>query len=311
MVHLTALFSGVCFSIDAANQFHRGPLGYCCHIVSGVLLVYLVYSTYKECIRVKKIESWLPILNALVIIASVAVDSVVDYHNFPMTFLTIAVVIVALFYYIWLHLQFVRRYEQAIQAEQRIQIMVTQIQPHFLYNTIATFKALCRKDPEKAADVADKFGLYLRQNLDSLDVVGRIPFRRELEHTKLYADIEMARFENIRVEYEIADEDFTIPPLTLQPMVENAIRHGVRIREKGIVRIITRRSQGYHEIIIADNGVGFDVDTLTEEGTRHIGIRNVRERIESMCGGTLEIDSISGTGTTVTIRIPAQKEAVS
>ena len=304
VIHLTALFSGICFSIDAANRFHRGPLGYSCHVVSGILLFYLVCLTARGFGRVKEPETWIPVFNALLIVASVAFDSAADYRRCPVSFLTVAVASSSLFYYIWLHLHFVRRHEQALQAEQRIQIMMTQIQPHFLYNTIATFKALCRKDPEKAAEVADKFGAYLRQNLDSLGVTGRIPFRKGLEHTRLYADIEMVRFDNIRVEYDIGDDDFSVPPLIVQPMVENAIRHGVRIREEGIVRIATRRAPDCHEIVIEDNGIGFDPETAETAGGQHIGIRNVRERVESMCGGTLRVDSAIGTGTRVTICIP-------
>ena len=310
LIHLTALFSDVCFTISAANHFRRGPLGYSCHIVSGILLAVLLWATIREYSRVKRSEMMIPICNVLVIVAAVMLDSgILSNLDAPISFLTIAVVVCTLFYYIWLHLQFVREHEQALQAEQRIQIMMTQIQPHFLYNTIATFKALCRKDPEQAAEVADKFGAYLRQNLDSLGVTGRIPFRQELEHTKLYSDIEMVRFENIRVEYDVADADFTVPPLILQPMVENAIRHGVRIRDEGLVRVTARRGTNCHEIIVADNGTGFDPEGIESLEGSHIGIRNVRERVQTMCGGSVEIDSRPGEGTTVTIRIPEKQEA--
>ena len=159
--------------------------------------------------------------------------------------------------------------------------------------------------------MAEKFGDYLRQNLDSLGIVGGIPFRRELEHTKIYAEIEMVRFENIRVEYDIRDEDFMLPPLTLQPLVENAIRHGVRIREAGVVTVATRRVEGGHEITVRDNGTGFDVAEIDAADSSHIGIRNVRERIEGLCGGCLAVDSRIGAGTTVTITIPAREGGVS
>ncbi len=308
LVYMTALFCGVAFAIDTNNHFQRGPLGYCCHIVSALLLIYLVYLSIKKYNRDRKKEALIPILNALLIVVSVAADSIAGHRDYPITFLTISVVISSLFYYIWLHLQLVRRHEQALQAEQRIQIMMTQIKPHFLFNTIATFKALCRKDPDKAAEVADKFGIYLRQNLDSLGQTSLIPFRKELEHTRLYSDIEMVRFDNLRVEYDIGDDDFKLPYLTVQPMVENAIRHGVRIREVGIVRVITRHRSSCHEIMIDDNGVGFDVNALNLSGNRHIGINNVRERVESMCGGSFSIDSRPGIGTSVTIRIPLRGE---
>ena len=307
-VHLTALFCGICFSIDQNNIFRRGPLGYTCHIVSFILLAYLLYLTLWEFPVIHKSEGWIPVFNTALIIASVVTDSWGDYREWPVAFLTIAVVSSCVFYYIWLHLQFVRQHENALIAEQRIQIMMTQIQPHFLYNTLATIQALCEKDPKKASKLTGKFGKYLRQNLDSLNQARRIDFDTEMEHTLIYAEIEMVRFPNISLKTEIWDQDFTLPALTIQPMVENAIRHGVRIREQGEVKISTRRLPDCHEIIIADNGKGFDIAKLEESGGSHIGIQNVRERIEQICGGTLEIESRPDEGTTVTIRIPVREE---
>lgn len=306
LIHFTAVVSPVCFTITENNLFVRGPLGYTCHIVSGILLIYLVVLTFKV-FSSKRGETWIPVFNALLIIAAVIADSVVNFDDIPVTFLTIAIISSNLFYYIWLHQQFVREHEQDLMAEQRIRIMRTQIQPHFLYNTIATFKALAKKDPDRAAEVAEKFGAYLRENLDSLNVNGCIPFEKELEHTRTYAEIEMVRFDNIRVAYDLQDLDFGVPPLSLQPLVENAIRHGVRIREEGIVRVSTRRTAEVHEIVVEDNGEGFDTKAIETADEKHIGIRNVRERIEKMCGGTLDINSKIGEGTTVTIRIPAKE----
>ena len=111
-------------------------------------------------------------------------------------------------------------------------------------------------------------------------------------------------FENIRVEYDIDDAAFSLPALTIQPIVENAIRHGVRIREEGIVRVSTRLVDGCHEISISDNGVGYDASSINGGDGMHIGINNVRERIEKLCRGTMTIESVPGKGTTVTFRIP-------
>jgi len=306
-IYLTALFSPLAFSI-ARGYYEEGPLGQTCLILSALLFIYLFCLTVRVFHPHQRRETWIPIIVTVLIGASVALDYTIEYHNQPVSFLTIGIVISCVFYYVWLHLQFVREHEDGLRAEQRIQIMRTQIQPHFLYNTIATFKALCRKNPQQAADVADKFGMYLRQNLSTLDVSGRIPFEKELQHTKLYADIEMVRFDNIRMEYDIQDSGFTVPPLTLQPMVENAIRHGVRSRKEGVVRVLTRKTTAGHEIVIQDNGKGFDFkEAETREGI-HLGIRNVSERIESMCGGTLTIQSTKDAGTTVTITIPDREE---
>ena len=307
-VNATALFSHVCFWISEDNHYHGGPLSYMCLYVSVILLVSWFVLTIRVFSPHKRKETWVPILVLALIVGGLVLDRNVGLLEQPITYLTISAVIGCVGYYIWLHLQFVREHEQALQAEQRIQIMITQIQPHFLYNTIATIRALCRKDAEKAGEVAEKFGDYMRQNLDSLNIVGLIPFQKELEHTRVYAEIEMVRFDNICVEYDIQDDHFALPPLTLQPLVENAIRHGVRIREEGIVRVSTRNTEAGHEMIVWDNGKGFDVSQIEAAEGTHIGIRNVRERIESMCGGTLKVESTIGEGTTVTVTIPAKEK---
>ncbi len=308
-LYCSSPFTNLCFYIRESDYASlRGPLWFSCFVVSAILLVDLLVQTVFRFRETGRREHLIPFSVSLIIVLSVIMDFEVGMEPQPVSFLTIAVTVGSLFYYIWFHLQFVREHEHELMAEQRIQIMMTQIQPHFLFNTIATFRALCKRDPEKAAEVADKFGIYLRQNLDSLDTPGMIPFDRELEHTRLYAEIEMVRFENLRVEYDIADRAFLLPPLTVQPLVENAIRHGVRVREEGIVRVRTCRETGDHVIIIQDNGVGFDPDIVESTEGRHVGIRNVRERVESMCGGSLTIISRIGEGTVVTMRIPRKED---
>ena len=309
-VNATALFSHICFWIDEGNHYQCGPLSHMCLWVSVILLVYWFVTTVRVFEPYKRRETSVPVLVLILIVGAIVMDYNVGTLVQPISYLTIAGVIGCMVYYIWLHLQFVREHEDALRAEQRIQIMMTQIQPHFLYNTIATIRALCRRDADKAGEVAEKFGDYLRQNLDSLGIVGLIPFEKELEHTKVYAEIEMVRFDNIRVEYDIHDEDFSVPPLTLQPLVENAIRHGVRIRDGGVVRVSTRRVEGFHTITVWDNGTGFDIAQIDDADGSHIGIRNVRERIEGMCGGKLKVESTVGEGTTVTIEIPLQEKGV-
>lgn len=303
-MYMSALFSDISFSISDNNHFQRGPLGLTCYYISAIMLAYQAYLTFRHSFKQRKVESIIPAFNYLVIIASMVVSWFVDPTNRAVSDLTMAIVICIVFYYIWLHLCFVHEHEKALMAEQRIQIMMTQIQPHFLYNTLATIQALCRTDPEKAYEVTERFGTYLRQNIDSLSQPNLIPIEKELEHTKIYTDIESIRFDNITIEYDTPETGFMIPALTIQPLVENAIRHGVRIRDKGIVKVITAKTDGGYRIVIEDNGKGFDTSIIKQGDSDHIGIGNVRERIESMCGGSVNIESIEGTGTTITITIP-------
>lgn len=303
LIHLVNLFVPVVFYYSE-GRFHRGPLGYTCHVVSFLLLAWSAVASFKKARSDNSPTSAVPLLIHLMMVVATILDVWVMV-SYRVSCLLVAIVSGCLFYYIWLHLQFAKAHEQAIRAEQRIQIMMSQIQPHFLYNTLATIQSLCLVDPERASDVLEKFATYLRQNLDSLDQPTLISLSRELEHVRIYAEIEMIRFPNIQVVYDIRDEDFKLPALTVQPIVENAIRHGVRGRKMGLVTVITFLEGGNHFVVIRDNGKGFDVSEVKEDEGSHIGLKNVRERVEQMCGGSVSVDSKKGKGTTVTIRIPA------
>ena len=309
-VYLTALFSPAAFMITDDNHYLSGPLADTALYISLILLIYLFVQSIRGFRTEKNLERWIPFIVLAMIIAGICLDAQIHSEELPVSYLTMAITIGSLFYYMWMHMHLVRVHEQKTEESQNIRIMAIQIQPHFLFNTIATIKALCKKDPEKASEVAGKFGLYLRQNMSSLDIEGLIPFRKELEHTRAYADIEMVRFDNIRVEYDIEDDHFMIPPLTVQPLVENSIRHGIRARETGIVRVQTFCEPENHVIVIRDNWTGFDPAAAEAVEGEHIGIRNVRERIKKMCGGSLTIESGKEEGTTVIVRIP-KNEGVS
>lgn len=302
--------TGLCFTIREMDYaMLRGPLGLSCFVISAILLAALFLQSVFSYRETKRWEQLIPLSVVLTISLSVVLDLQVGMEPQPISFLNIAIVVGSVFYiYIWLHMQFVREHERDLTAEQRIQIMMTQIQPHFLYNTLSTIQALCSIDPQQAAQITGKFSAYLRQNLNSLEYAGLTSFEKELEHTRTYADIERVRFPNIRVEYAIEDAGFSLPPLTVQPIVENAIRHGVRIREQGVIRVIARKTEDGHEVVISDNGIGFDVNTLAQKDSTHIGLKNVQERIEKMCGGSVTVVSQPDRGTTVTIFIPKREE---
>ncbi|MEG0340133.1 MAG: histidine kinase [Oscillospiraceae bacterium] len=185
-------------------------------------------------------------------------------------------------------------------------ILLSQIQPHFLYNTLTAICGLCDENPQEAKKVTAEFADYLRHNLESLTQSIPVPFEDELRHIKVYLDIEKKRFEErLNIVYDIANIDFRVPALTIQPIVENAVKHGVVKRKNGgTVTISTRKQECYYEIIITDDGVGFDINEPQPDPNTHIGIQNVRDRLWSMCKGTLDIKSEEGKGTEASIKIP-------
>ena len=198
--------------------------------------------------------------------------------------------------------------EQQLE-DSRISIMLSQLQPHFLYNVLNSVYYLCRHDPEAARDMIDKFSDYLRNNLASLEQTERIPFREEYQHVQTYLSLEELRFgASLTVVYDIGTEDFLLPPLSVQPLVENAVRHGVTKKEGGgTVRLTTRETAESFVVTVSDTGRGFDPDHYMDDGKIHVGIRNVRRRLEYMCGGTLTIVSAPGEGTTAVITLPKNR----
>ncbi|MBR3305920.1 MAG: histidine kinase [Lachnospiraceae bacterium] len=303
LIHISAFFMPLAYSYNANLSYQRGPLGYTSFVVSFGLLIWMVYISIKDKKNSGLKEQVIPIFYALLVVAASLADLETGFNPY-ISYLMVAMVSGCVFFYIWLHLKYAREHEMALWAEQRMKIMISQIQPHFLYNTLATIQALCVIDPDRASEVTGNFAAYLRQNIDSLNSVELIPFEKELEHTKLYSDIEMIRFPSIKVQYDIGDINFTLPALTVQPMVENAIRHGIRVRDEGEVTVSVHKCEGGHEIVIRDNGVGFRMKDIAADGMSHIGIANVKQRIEQQCGGIFEVHSAIDEGTRIRMFIP-------
>lgn len=189
-----------------------------------------------------------------------------------------------------------------------VAIMLSQIQPHFLYNSLTAIYGLCDLNPVKAQEAVGMFSSYLRFNMDSLRHDRPVPFATELLHVKTYLALEQMRFDDmLRVVWEIQADDFMLPSLTVQPLVENAVRHGLGKRlTPGTVRISTREYGDRFTVTIADDGVGFDPLSQQDDGRSHIGIGNVRARLASLSRATLAIESEKGVGTTAVITIPKE-----
>lgn len=192
-------------------------------------------------------------------------------------------------------------------ARSRISTLMSQIHPHFIYNTLGSIEQLCELDPPKAAKLVNDFSKYLRGNFGEIDNTRLIRVSKELEHTEYYIGIEKVRFPDIEFIAETTCCDFSIPALTIQPIVENAVKHGILKREAGgTVKVKIYETDCSYFISVKDNGVGFDVSELEREN--HIGLRNIRSRLEAMCGGILHIESIVGVGTKITVEIPKEAD---
>ena len=190
--------------------------------------------------------------------------------------------------------------------ESHIAAMLSQMQPHFLYNVLNSIYQLCETNPKTAQEAIVHFSDYLRDNMASLEQKEPIPFEEEYRHVQTYLALEQIRFPNtLRVTQDIQAVNFKVPPLTVQVLVENAVKHGVtKMRGGGTVTIATRELPDCWQITVADTGKGFDPEHYDEDGKPHFGLRNARDRLRLMAGGTLTITSAPRQGTTAEIRIP-------
>lgn len=204
--------------------------------------------------------------------------------------------------------------EQAVKHEAAF--LQAQIKPHFLYNAISNIVSFCYTDGEKAAYLLSMLSSYLRFVFERDQQRPNVPLREELELIQAYVEIEKARFGDRLTFKFYADpglEDVSVPALTVQPFVENAIRHGLFEKEGvGAVTLTVSDGNGYIRFDIADDGVGMADDVLyrIRAGERPdgagIGMTNVRRRLNAIPGASLAIQSALGQGTSITIYLPKQ-----
>lgn len=203
-------------------------------------------------------------------------------------------------------------YQRELLAQSELKALQAQINPHFLFNAINTIVSLTRTKPDEARRLLLHLGNYFRKNLEQN--VDEVDLSKEIEHVNSYIEIEKARFgDKLEMEYNIEENiDCKLPPLILQPLVENAIKHGVLGKiEGGKVEIIARDIGIGTELIVKDNGVGIPKDklnSLLKEKTPKdgIGLKNVNERLVNKYGPEygLRIDSEVNKGTIVSMVIP-------
>ena len=193
-------------------------------------------------------------------------------------------------------------------AESRISTMMSQIRPHFIYNTLGSIEQLCDIDPEKAGELVHDFAKYLRGNFSELDNPKPILMSQEMNHVHHYVSIENVRFPDMTFSFEMNSSDFHIPALTVQPIVENAIKHGLmKLQKGGTICVVSYETETDYCVSVVDDGVGFDTSLLIDE-RKHVGLHNIRERLKAMVNGSIEIESTVGVGTKVIIKIPKENK---
>lgn len=187
--------------------------------------------------------------------------------------------------------------------QQRVAMVRSQIQPHFLFNTLTSIRALIRIDADKAYELVGTFSQYLRTNINAFDEENLIAFQEELNHIRTYMEIELVRFgSRVAMMYDVHTTDFFVPPLSIQPFVENAVKHGVCKRESGgTITLRTYEEKELYIVELIDNGVGFDKDNVKSSG---VGLSNGIFRLQTLANAKVDVKSTVGKGTTIRIQIP-------
>ena len=303
-------FNGMYIYYDATGLDQTGPY----YLLSQAFDVVLPAMTMVLAFRYHDVigwrNTWIWVLYGLIPVLSIPVQVL-----WAVTPVCIATTVSLVLVYTLIHVEQAEReaniekelaQKELALSESNNSLVLSQIQPHFLYNALTSIYRLCDVKPEAAKEAVSNFSKYLRGNLDSIKQTKMISFADELKHLQAYLSLEKIRYDDdLDIKYDIKTTEFFIPPLTVQPLVENAVNHGISdLPGGGLVTISTEEKRDYYEIRVSDNGVGFDPGKIPIDGRSHVGIANVQSRLNIMCHGTLDIKSAPGDGTVAIIQIP-------
>ncbi len=301
--------------IRSETQYYRGPL----HPLLLTPIIGVLLLNFAGALRRRARLSRKAFLSFMVALAPMTITLIVNLFADAVPIFDISYVLSALAMYSLVlsdQIEQDRRRQQEIVRQQteiarqqreiaheRASVMVLQMRPHFIYNTLMTIHSLCRLDPRKAQQITMDFTNYLRKNFNAVASDSVIPFSTELEHTCAYLAVEQAQYDDMLVvEYDTPFIHFRLPPLSLQPIVENAVKYGMNPYSSPLhIFIRTRRTDSGVEIIVEDTGPGFDP---ADESKPHTTLTNIRQRLEMMCGGSMTITPREGGGTLVRVTIP-------
>lgn len=301
-----SLTNGMLFEITEQGECIAGPynrlydaLYALCLVINIGLLLY-----YRHLLLKKTFASLLCYL-----VLPFPIIYIIDYSWYPTPvhlLMTLLLIVIFINFYSSMQAKLMEKENELL--ESKIAMMTSQIQPHFLYNSLNTIYHLCAIDAKMAQEAVEHFSEYLRCVLGSLNLTMPISFTQELRNVRAYLELEKLRFEDdLQIVYDIQATDFFVPALSVQILVENAVKHGICMKENGgTLTLRTLESATGYDIFVIDDGVGFALEDIAHDGRLHIGLQNARQRLAVMVGGTLDINSTPNIGTTVTIHLPKE-----
>lgn len=300
---IVSQFNGMLYGFDQNNMYHRGDWFWLSQIggIIGMVVNLGLLIRYRANLSRMEMAGF----SSYIVLPIAAM--IVQIFAYGIACLNLMTTLAILIIFLFIQVEQARKFrEKELElADSRIAGMMSQIRPHFLFNSLTAIRQLCDCDPGQAKEAIFEFSGYLRANLDALTFKGCIPFEREIVHVKNYLSLEKKRFGDVlQIVYDLRAGNFLIPPITVQPIVENAVRHGITKKKGGgTVTIRSCETKDAFVVVVEDDGVGFSGEPPSD-GKSHIGIENVRKRIEAMCGGSLMIRNRQEEGTEVTITVP-------
>lgn len=304
-------FSTTIYYYDDLNTYHRGPWYQVLLVLPALMSILNLWLLWRK--RFALFRKQVIAFASYILLPGVSIIIQMLFYGISIIVLGTALAAFVMLTYL-LNDQTEQYYmQQTENSKLKTEILLSQIKPHFLFNVLGTISNLCTDSPE-AKEAILLFSRYLRGNIDVLSDERLIPFDKETEHVRIYLELEKLRFgDSLQVSWDLDCTDFMIPSLTLEPLVENAVRFGVRGNAdgQGTVQILSRDYPSHYEISVIDDGPGFPFQNEQEQDTQpHIGIKNVKERLRLICKGELVVSSAPSRGTCVTIILPKKENEV-
>lgn len=301
-----SVFNGIFFTVDASGYFANGPYAEIVSYIDFINFIIMLGMAlfYRKLLTIRGFSMLL--VYCALHLGALLLENI--WYPIPLYLAsTLALVAIFNFFHEALEDEYIKKEKELL--ESRIALMVSQIQPHFLYNSLNSIYHLCDMDAKLAQEATGNFSEYLQHVLGSLKRTTPIMFEQELKNVQAYLELEKLRFDDVKIVYDIRATNFFVPALSVQPLVENAVKHGLCAKEEGgTLLLATREKEDCFEIIVQDDGVGFAKNKLKDDGGSHLGVQNVKQRLEAMVGGSLTITSALGVGTTAIISLPKEKE---
>ena len=298
---IAAQFSCSIYYFTPDNVYHRGPWYPVLLVPPALLMLGNLMGVYRR----RNALSRRQMIGILVYILLPLCSMLIQMVWYGLLIIVIGTSVAAFFIFFFILLDHMERYMAQYEENLRQQtsILVLQMRPRFIYNTMTSIYYLCGQDAKKAQSVILDFTSYLRQNFTAITREECIPFSEELEHARAYLAVAKARYEDqLYVEFDTPVTAFRIPPLTLQPLVENAVKHGISPDLDPLyLSVKTCEAGDWVEVIVEDTGPGF---RPTEDEKPHIALASTRERLRVMCGGKLTIGSRKEGGTVAKLILP-------